>query len=222
MSMFSMGGVKDAKVKEVSNSFLGAGIHNVVFKGLSKATISQPAMELQFEAVDGSGTHIERIFEPHSNERKAVSWGTSASEADNFMCKVKQIIDALDPELAHKIETDGDKFTAPDFDGFIVLLKKYLDKKIGTQTQIKLVPGNQGNYVHFPQYVARINKDGNLYMGTKVIGDNLVLTASEKTAIENAVNAKPTDMSKQNDELADLRKDFEPLSKDASDDDLPF
>lgn len=221
MSMFSMGGVKDAKV--VSNSFLGAGIHNVIFKGLNKADISQSAMEVQFEAVDGSGTHIERIFEPRSNERKVVSWGTSASEADNFMCKVKQIIDALDPELSHKIEADGDKFTAPDFDGFITLLKKYLDKKIGTQTQIKLVPGNQGNYVHFPQYVARINKDGNLYMGTKVIGDNLVLTASEKTAIENVVNAKPTNMSKQDDELADLRKDFEPLNNDDSDDDeLPF
>jgi hypothetical protein len=66
MSMFNMGGVAAAKV--VSNNYLKAGIHDVIFKGIDKAQ-NLSALELQFEAVDGSGIHNERIFEPTSSER---------------------------------------------------------------------------------------------------------------------------------------------------------
>ena len=221
MSMFSMGGVKDARV--VSNKFLRAGIHNVIFKGIDKAE-GFNAIELRFEAVDGSGIHNERIFEPRSEERTQSQYGANPSEAEQFMCKIKQVIDALDPDLARKIETDGDKFAAADFDAFIILLKKYLDKKVGTKTQIKLVP-TTGSFVGFPGFIARLNKDNAIYMTTKVIGDNLVLTAKEKTAIENAETAKPTDMRQKSDELADLAKDFEPdpeVSVGSDDSDLPF
>lgn len=220
MSMFNMGGVKDAKV--VSNNFLRAGIHDVIFRGIDKAE-GFNAIELRFEAVDGSGIHNERIFEPRSEERTQSQFGTNPSEAEQFMCKIKQVIDALDPELAHKIETEGDKFAASSFDGFIVLIKKYLDKKVGTKTQIKLVP-TTGNYVGFPGFIARLSKDNVIYMTTKVIGENLVLTAKEKTAIDAAAAAKPTDMSKRDNELDDLRDDFKaPEAEIASEDsDLPF
>lgn len=215
-----MGGVMNAKV--VSNNFLRAGIHNVIFKGIDKAD-GFSAIELRFEAVDGSGVHNERIFEPRSEERTQSQYGTNPSEAEQFMCKIKQVIDALDPELARNIESNGNKFTAPNFDGFITLLKKYLDKKVGTQVQIKLVP-TSGNYVGFPGFIARLNKDGAIYMTTKVIGQDLVLTAKEKTAIEAAANAKPTDMRQRSNELDDLRDDFAPAKENTTeeDDDLPF
>lgn len=216
-----MGGVKDAKV--VSGNFLRAGIHDVIFKGIDKAD-GFNAIELRFEAVDGGGIHNERIFEPRSEERTQSQYGTNPSESEQFMCKVKQVIDALDPELAHKIETEGDKFAAASFDAFIVLLKKYLDKKVGVQTQIKLVP-TTGNFVGFPGFIARLSKDNAIYMTTKVIGENLVLTAKEKTAIDAAANAKPTDMRQRGSELDDLRGDFggEPDADIAKEDsDLPF
>lgn len=219
MAMFNMGGVKDARV--LSNNFLRAGIHNVIFKGIDKAE-GFSAIELRFEAVDGSGVHNERIFEPRSEERTQSQYGTNPSEAEQFMCKIKQVIDALDPELARKIETEGDKFAAANFDAFIVLLKKYLDKKVGTQTQIKLIP-TSGNFVGFPGYIARLNKDGGIYMTTKVIGNDLVLTAKEKTAIDAAANAKPTDMRQRNDELDDLRQDFAIKDNVAGEDEeMPF
>lgn len=215
-----MGGVKDAKV--VSGNFLRAGIHDVFFKGIDKAD-GFSAIELRFEAVDGSGIHNERIFEPRSEERTQSQYGTNPSEAEQFMCKVKQVIDALDPELAHKIETEGDKFAAASFDAFIALLKKYLDKKVGAQTQIKLVP-TTGNFVGFPGFIARLSKDNVIYMTTKVIGENLVLTAKEKTAIDTAANAKPTDMRQRGNELDDLRGEFTVETKEvaAEDSDLPF
>lgn len=218
MSMFNMGGVKNVQV--VSNNFLSAGIHNVIFKGLNKANHCN-AIELHFEAVDGSGVHNEYIFEPNSDERKQGTYGINPSDAENFMCKIKQIIDALDPELARKIEANGDNFTAPDFDGFINILKKYLDKKVGVQTQIKLIPAN-GNFVRFPGYVARLNKDNVIYMTTKFIGDNLVLTAREKDAIDNVSQAKPTDMSKRKNELDDIREDFDDINIEDNNDGLPF
>ena len=213
-----MGSAATAKV--VSNNFLKAGIHNVVFKGIDKAD-GFNALELRFEAVDGSGVHNERLFEPRSNERKESQYGVNPAESEQFMCKVKQVIDALNPELAKKIENDGAKFAAPDFDSFIVLLKKYLDSCVGAQTQIKLVP-TTGNFVGFPGFVARLSKDGALYMTTKVIGENLTLSAKEKTAIDNASMAKPTDM-RQTDELADIKDDFDiPAPTVDDDNELPF
>lgn len=219
--MFNMGGVATAKV--VSNNFLKAGIHHVIFKGVDKAE-GFNALELRFEAVDGSGVHNERLFEPRSNERKESQYGVNPAESEQFMCKVKQVIDAIDPDLSKKIEQDGSKFAAPDFNGFCMLLKKYLDKKAGTETYIKLVP-TTGNFVGFPGFVARLSKDGAIYMNNKVIGDNLVLTPKEATMIENAATAKPTDMRKaaSNDELSDLEDDFEVSANDEDDsDELPF
>jgi hypothetical protein len=218
--MFNMGGVKDAKV--VSNDFLRAGIHNVIFKGIDKAD-GINAIELRFESVEGKGVHNERIFEPRSSERSQSQYGINPSEAEQFMCKIKQIIDALDPDLSHKIESDGDKFAAPDFDSFITLLKKYLDKKVGTQTYIKLIP-TKGNFVGFPGFIARVNKDGNIYMTNKVIGNNLILTAKEKATIDNVENAKPTDMGQHKDELNDLREEYKEVENNNYEDseDLPF
>lgn len=214
MSMFSMGAVKD--VKTASSSFLGAGIHEVTFKGINKSD-SYNAIEVAFESADGA-TYTERIFEPRSAERSQSQYGTNPSEAEQFMCKIKQIIDAIDPELSKKIDEAGDKFSAPDFDGFIKLLKKYLDPRVGVTTFIKLIPNNNG-YVGFPGFPAKCNKDGGLYMTTKFIGTDLVLTAREKAAIDNASKAKPTKMATHDDELDDLKSDFETADDDSG---LPF
>ena len=81
-----------------------------------------------------------------------------------------------------------------------------------------------GNFVGFPGFVARLSKDNAIYMTTKIIGHDLVLTAKEKTAIDSAANAKPTDMRQRNNELDDLREDFSPQedSMNNDDSDLPF
>jgi hypothetical protein len=60
-------------------------------------------------------------------------------------------------------------------------------------------------------------------MTTKVIGENLTLSTKETNAIENAKNAKPTDMRSRDNELDDLNDDFSiGNKKDDIDDDLPF
>ena len=211
-SMFSMGNVQGVKVATGTN-YLKAGIHEVTFKGIN---LTEKGMELTFE--NDNGTHRELIFEPRSDQRTESQFGPNPSEAEQFMCKVKQIISALDPELADNIEKDGTKFTAPSFSAFVKLVKKYLDHKVGEKTFIKLIP-TSGNFVGFPGFPAKLNKDGILYMSTKFIGEDLVLTPAEMTRIENAAKATPTPMKTDSD-LDELKAEFE-ASPD-EDDDLPF
>lgn len=216
MSMFNMGGAATAKV--VPGNFLKAGIHNVYFRGVTKAD-GYNAIEFKFEAVDGSGIHNERIFAPTSAERTESQYGTNPSQVEQFMCKIKAIIDAINPEAGKKIE-EGAKFEAPDFDSFILLVSKTLSPKIGCTTNIKLVP-TKGNYVGFPGFIAALNKEGTLYIKNRIIGEGLELSPKEKTAIEAAANAKPTNMATSANELDDLKADFEtPETKE--DDGLPF
>lgn len=214
MSMFNMGSVKGTQVAKPTN-YLKAGIHTVIFKGIDKVEGTE-SLELRFEAVDGGGVHNERIFSPRSDERTMGQYGLNPSEADQFMCKIKQIIDALDSKLSKKIDEQGESFSAPDFTAFVALLKKYLDPKVGATVQIKLLP-TTGSFVGFPGFPGRINKDGDLYMTTKFIGEDLTLTPRESTLLSTVKQAKPTTMVA--DELADLKDD---ISGESEDDNLPF
>lgn len=220
MGMFNMGDTKSVKVSSGNGvNYLRAGIHTVTFKGINKSDKAN-AIELKFENAEGA-VHNELIFEPRSAERTQSQFGTNPSEAEQFRCKIKQIIDALNPTLGKAIDEQGEKFDANSFDGFINLLKKHLDDKVGTTTQIKLIP-TSGNFVGFPGFPARVSKDGGLYMTTKMIGEDLTLTTSEKNKIDAAQNAKPTPMI-QTDEFADIKDDFDiDVTDDSDEDKLPF
>ena len=83
---------------------------------------------------------------------------------------------ALNPEAGEKIEKGEAQFKASSFDGIVKLLKKILDSKVGTQTQIKLLP-NKNGYASLPSYVASINREGIVYISSKVIGKDLTLSS---------------------------------------------
>lgn len=225
MSMFNMGGgIQTASISTSVSNYLKAGIHEVVFKGIEPVE-GADAFIIKFETPDGLMIHNERMFAPRSTERPENNGIPSPSEIENFLVKCKLLIKALDPELFEKIEKDGSKFAAPDFDGFVKLLKKYLDKKVDTVTHIKLLP-TKGTFVGFPYSVARINKEGVLYINNNFIGDDLTLTAYETKRIEDAANAKPTDMSKRSssvdiDSIKDEFPDVDTADED-DDDGLPF
>lgn len=228
MSMFSMGGsIQAANISTNNSNFIKAGIHEVVFKGIELVETADAAI-IKFETVDGSAVHNERLFAPRSGERGNSTYGPTPSEFEQFLSKCKCIIKALDPELFEKIEKDGSKFSAPDFESFVKLLKKYLDKKIGATTHIKLIPTGKGSYVGFPGFPARLSKEEQkLYIANNFIGDNLVLTASEIKKIDEMAAARPTDMKKtDNSDLDDIADDFNVADPTASDndddDDLPF
>ena len=89
------------------------------------------------------------------------------------------------------------------------------------RVQVKLIPQNNG-FVAMPSFPARITRNGDLGIATRIIGQNLVLTSSELKRIEAAKNATPTNMASQVDTDTTLDAMAENLDIDSSKDDLPF
>ena len=89
------------------------------------------------------------------------------------------------------------------------------------RVQIKLIPQNNG-FVSMPSFPARITRNGDLGIATRIIGQNLVLTPNELKKIEAAKNATPTNMASQADTSTTLNAMSENLGIDDDSDDLPF
>ena len=221
MGMFDVASAANVQVRK-SGQYLQAGIHTVKFVGVNKND-SYSAMDFSFE--NENGTHTERLFEPQSSERQPNRFNSAVedpSQAEQFMCKLMQIIQVLNSEFHAKMVADPKKYSAPSFDKLIELVKMILEPKIGTEVQIKLLPN--GRYVGFPGFPARIDRDGNLYLSTSFIGQDLTLSPYEKNQIDKALTAKPTKMETiATDELLGMDDELSDVKDDTDDNDgLPF
>lgn len=210
-----------ARAKE-SGSRLTPGIKNAIFKGVEfktgtsqKSGAAYKAISLNLD-IDLYGDYSHTIFEPDSNERKEGQWGLQASQVDHFLITIREILEAVNPQIIQDID-EGKLSLSGNFKQIFDLVKKLTDPFIGTAVQVKLIPGNNG-YVNLPSYPARIDKNGNLAIATRIIGHDLTLTSQELKRIEQAKNAKPTTMSKQN--VSSLLSDA--ASSLDTDDDMPF
>lgn len=221
MSMFDFSVAKNAN--QVTSTFLRGGIHNVTYKGIewvaSQSEGNSDAFVLLFETKDGI-QHRETIFDPSNisncTQRATTQYGENPSEMENFMVKITQIINALNPEIGAKIAA-GEKIEISSFKALAKYLKENLASSVGKETQIKLIPYK--GFANMPKYVASVGKDGVVRSKTKVIGEDLTLTAREKTDIENANSAQPTNMKERDKDLDDLKETF---NVKGSEDDLPF
>lgn len=215
---FNLGVTTGAKE---ATSVLNAGIHNATFKGIVKDTINgkdgsvYDVMTLILD-IEGYGEYKHNFFEPTSSERSEGMYGQNPSQQEHFLIAVRQILDAVAPSVGEGIDNGTIKIGGT-FTNLVNGIKKHTDPFIGTSTQVKILPGNNG-YNGIPGFPARITRQGGLGIGTKFIGDNLTLSSSELKKIENAKSARPTDMkavSKTTDILGKMGDDLD-------DDDLPF
>ena len=235
MGMFDLGttaGLKDA------GKVLSAGIHNATFKSLafdhftSQAGKEYDTLLLTLD-VDGYGEWTHRFFnpavrdgveDPTSAQRTSSQYGENPSRIEHFMVSVRQIIDALDPEIGNKIDNDnivinGKKVSTQglNFTQLAKLLSILSEPYVNTKVEIKLVPQNTG-FNDFPGFPARINRAGMLGIASRFIGHDLTISQSEQRKIDAAKNTKPTNMSQSTatlDGLADTLGVNE-------NDDLPF
>lgn len=212
------------KAKDGGN-YLSPGIKDATFKGIEFAKVTSQksgdvfnTMSLKLD-IDGYGEYTQNFFEPQSDERQEMQWGVSASPLDHFTITVREILEAVDPQIIKDMDAGTKKLTG-DFKSVVNLVKEFTTPGIGTKLQIKLIPQSNG-FSSMPSFPARINKNGELGIATRIIGHDLTLTASELKKIESAKNAQPTNMaSKANvtDVLNDMADD---MGVDKTDD-LPF
>ena len=204
----------------VSAGRLTAGIKDVTFMGVCFETKTSQKDGNSFKTlalkldVDGYGPYTQNFFEPQSDERQTMQWGVSASMLDHFLIIVREILEAVDPQIIKDIDS-GTKTLTGNFKQICDTIKQWTDPMIGNvKFQAKFIPQNNG-YVSLPTFVARITKSGDLGIATRIVGKDLTLTPKEQQKVEAANSAKPTTMpNKAADDL--LNSASEEL------DDLPF
>ena len=209
------------KAKE-SGSVLTPGIKDATFMGIEfEAGTSQStgdpykALVLKLD-IDGHGEFTQKFFEPKDDERKEMQWGPSASPLDHFLITIREILEAVDPQILKDID-NGDKSLSGNFKQIVDSMKKFTADKAGkVKVQIKLLPQRDARFVSMPSFPARITRNGDLGIATRIIGHDLTLTASELKRIEAASTAEPTNMA-NNDLVNAMSSDL-----DSKDSDLPF
>ena len=215
------------KAKESGNT-LTAGIKDATFMGVEFANVTSQKTGDAFKTlalkldIDGYGEYTQNFFEPQSDERKQMQWGPTASPLDHFLITVREILEAVDPQIIKDID-DGTKTLSGNFKQIVDAVKTFTAPMIGkARVQIKLIPQSNG-FVSMPSFPARITRNGDLGIATRIIGQNLVLTPNELKKIETAKNATPTNMASHTDVASTLDTMAENLGIDNDkEDDLPF
>ena len=209
---FDFTGAAEAKS---GGSALTPGIKNAKFNGVEFKTIEGKdgteynTLSLKLN-IEGHGDYVQNFFEPESDERAEGQWGKMASQLDHFQIVVREIMEAVDPNVVEDLKKLGGSFKK-----IVNSIKEFTDPYIGTDVQVKLLPQKNG-YASMPSYVARITRSGALAIATWIIGKELTLSESELKRIKSATTAAPTDMKKATEaqEVVEGMKD--------DDDDLPF
>ena len=150
-----------------------------------------------------------------------MQWGPTASPLDHFLITVREILEAVDPQIIKDID-EGTKTLSGNFKQVVDAVKTFTAPMVGkVRVQVKLIPQSNG-FVSMPSFPARITRNGDLGIATRIIGQNLSLTPNELKRIEAVKNATPTNMASQVDTSTTLNAMSENLGIDNSSDDLPF
>jgi len=210
------------KLKE-GGKFLQPGIHEATFKGVSCQTLKSgktgeeySVMAITFD-VEGFGEWTYNLFPPTNAERSESQYGTNPSQVEQFMIFIKHLLDTANPAVSKEIEEGKTTLTAPTFEKFVKLIQKYTNEFVDEVTKIKLVPQRNG-FSSFTSFPGKVGKNGELYLATKFIGDDVTLTAAEMKAIENMRTAAPTKM--KGTSVKGMVPEYE--AEEDVDDKLPF
>ena len=223
-----------AGVKE-AGKVLSAGIHNAKFIGVKLNTITSQSngntyntMQLILD-VEGYGEFTHNFFEPTSSDRTESTFGQNPSPAEHFMVAIRQIVDALDPEIGKRIDTDTVEVKGKhvniknlNFGQLVKLIEILTEPYVGKEVEVKLIPQNNG-FNTIPGFPARVTKTGALGISTRFIGHDLVLNQSEQKKIDAANSAVPTNMKQVETGSTEGLADALGIEGDSTNDsDLPF
>ena len=202
----------------------GNEIYEVTFDGASiediqgKKDPSQVYKVLKLRFSNEKGQFEHTIFEPRPEdfergENKTtrngeVSTFPTPSNVESMMLLLKHVIDAVLPLLGKKIDEGELTLGGKNWEQLRTNVVTVLEKGKGATTKIKLLSDNKGN-ARFPGFFTGLNQEGKAYIRNNFVGNTIGFTSYEKTRIDNAANAKPTDMSESLGVLSTNTEDIE-------------
>lgn len=202
----------------------GNEIHEVTFDGASTEDIqgkkdpSQVYKVLKLRFSNEKGQFEHTIFEPRPEdfergENKTtrngeVSTFPTPSNVESMMLLLKHVIDAVLPSVGKKIDEGEVTLGGKNWEQLRTNVVTVLEKGKGVTTKIKLLSDNKGN-PRFPGFFTSLNQEGKAYIRNNFVGNTIGFTSYEKTRIDNAASAKPTDMSESLGVLSTNTEDIE-------------
>ena len=184
--------------------FMGCEIRE--FAGKKDPTAQYKVLAINFENEDGTFS-VTNFFPKDGDDVRKEFDGKNGgkvimpSNFETLMAIVKQTAQVLNPAGFEKMQAASSKFRS--FDDVAKALIQVTDKVKGTETMLKLIGKNKDGKVEavIPRIVG-INKEGVAFIADNYIGDKLFFSDYEETQRSKFVNAKPTEMPKE-DPLAD-------------------
>lgn len=178
-------------------------INDVEFSGVDfRSGTSQQGNDwkaIQFKFKGANGTFEHMVFCPGDKGDERMT-GTSngrnwelPSAMEQLVHTLAHVLGVLNPAGFEKLK--GIELDLPkDFDKLYQYVKKVLDPKVGTKTQLKLIGNNKG-YAAIPNFI-NINRDTHeSYISNNWLGENLAFSAYELQQKDKASKAKPTNMT---------------------------
>lgn len=181
----------------------GNEIHDVVFKGVTFTTFKNKkdendpykVMKIRFENEDGYFEHT--VFAPKegddvrpSNERNGVT-KESPSNLERLQFLMAHIGEQLSPTNYEKFKTLSWDLPT-DFEKMVKTFQKATACAEGKKTKLKLIQNNKGE-AQLPFFV-NLSKEGEPFISNNFLGEKVFFTDYEIKKMEDAKNAKPTDM----------------------------
>ena len=189
-----------ASHSNVKPLFEGNDIYNVVFNGcISKdvvgkkdETMTYKTLVINFGNEDGYFTHT--VFEPKKEDFVRPTTDIMGnplkfpkpSGVETIMLLFKHLIDAVNPEVAKKIDAGELSLGANSWDELRDKIVEFTEPAKGkVRTNIKLLKGKSG--ATFPFFTS-VSREGAAYVNNNIIGNKLFFSSYEKQRISVAAN----------------------------------
>ena len=193
-----------ASHSNVKPLFEGNDIYNVTFNGCTSKdvtgkkdeTMTYKTLIISFGNEDGYFTHT--VFEPKKDDFARPTTDVMGnplkfpkpSNVETMMLLFKHLIDAVNPEVAKKIDSGELSLGANSWDELRNKVVEFTEPAKGkVQTSIKLLKGKNG--ATFPFFTS-LSREGNPYVNNNIIGNKLFFSSYEKQRITVAQNAPKT------------------------------
>ena len=210
---FNFNGSEIANIGVSKGQLEGNKIHEVQFDGCEAVELKDGTMKvIRIKFSNDEGTFTHTIFEPRQGDDQDTDgmYGKNPSRIKEMMTLFRHLGHAVCPELPKYIDSIKGSVSWDQIRNKIV---EVTTPAIGNKTKIKLL-AKKRNYTDpntgeqrerndavFPSYFLAYNKEGELYMRSKFIGNGIIFTDKELANIKKQETAKPVSVSGANTEI---------------------